>query len=198
LIPRSPDRLPPLAADIDRVGAEARLLILSFGALVTLAALAGTGAAVVRERKPMAVMGSLEVSLLGKINAVRAARGLARLRRHAQLAAAAAEHSEEMALSGFFGHRSADGSSFAARVRRYYRFAGYRYWSVGENLIWSSAPLAPSAVVESWMRSPGHRAVLLDSRWRELGISAVRVDDAPGSFDGADATIVTADFGARR
>jgi uncharacterized protein YkwD len=180
------------------VGAEARLLILSFGVLVTLAALAGPGSAVVRERKPMAALGGLEVSLLGKINAVRAARGLARLRRHAQLAAAAAEHSEQMALHGFFSHRSADGSSFGARVRRYYGPAGYRYWSVGENLMWSSAPLAPSAVVEGWMRSPGHRMVLLDARWRELGISAVRVDDAPGSFAGLDATIVTADFGARR
>jgi uncharacterized protein YkwD len=180
------------------VGAEARLLILFSGVLVALAALAGPGSAVVRERKPMAVMGSLEVSLLGKINAVRAGRGLARLRRHAQLAAAAAEHSEQMALRGFFAHRSPDGSSFAARVRRHYGPAGYRYWSVGETLMWSSAPPAPSAVVENWMRSPGHRLVLLDARWRELGISAVRVDDAPGSFGGLDATIVTADFGARR
>jgi uncharacterized protein YkwD len=53
-------------------------------------------------------------------------------------------------------------------------------------------------VIEAWLHSPPHRTVLLAPEWRELGISAVRVDDAPGSFDGMDATIVTADFGARR
>jgi uncharacterized protein YkwD len=180
------------------VGAEARLLILSFGVLVSLAAIATPGAAMVRERKPMAVMGGLEVNLLGKINAVRAARGLARLRRQAQLAVAAAEHSRAMAERGFFAHRSADGSSFAARVRRHYRPTGYRYWSVGETLLWASPTIGPSEAVEKWLQSPPHRSVLLDPRWRELGISAVRVEDAPGSFGGLDATIVTADFGARR
>jgi uncharacterized protein YkwD len=152
----------------------------------------------VRERTPMAAMGALEANLLAKINALRARRGLARLRRQVQLTAAAAEHSREMARRGFFGHRSADGSSFAARVRRHYESAGYRYWSIGETLLWSSATMAPSAVVEAWLHSPPHRTVLLAPEWRELGISAVRVDDAPGSFDGMDATIVTADFGARR
>ena len=111
---------------------------------------------------------------------------------------AAFEHSQQMARRGFFAHRSADGSSFAERVRHYYGPGGYRYWSIGENLIWSSGMLAPSGVVESWMRSPGHRTVLLDSRWRELGISAVQVEDAPGVYQGMDVTIVTADFGVRR
>jgi uncharacterized protein YkwD len=174
------------------------LLILFTGVLVSLTAIAVPGAAMVRERKPMAVMGSLEVSLLGKINAVRAARGLVRLRRQAQLAAAAAEHSREMARRGFFDHRSADGSGFAARVRRYYGPAGYRYWSVGETLLWASPTIAPSTAVEKWLQSPPHRSVLLDPRWQELGISAVRVEEAPGSYGGRDATIVTADFGARR
>lgn len=103
-----------------------------------------------------------------------------------------------MARRGFFSHRSADGSTFGQRVRRYYGSAGYQYWSIGENLIWSSGPLAPSAVVDSWLQSPGHRTVLLAARWRELGISAVQVDGAPGVYQGMDVTILTADFGVRR
>lgn len=152
----------------------------------------------VRKQPSLAAGRSIEAGLLAKINALRAGRGLARLRLHERLRAAALEHSRQMARRGFFGHRSADGSSFAARVQRHYGSAGYRYWSIGENLIWSSSTLAPSAVVENWLRSPGHRTVLLDARWRELGISAVHVDSGPGVYRGMDATILTADFGVRR
>ena len=156
------------------------------------------GAAMVRKQPSMAAGRSLETGLLAKINALRAGRGLARLRLHERLGAAALEHSRQMARRGFFGHRSADGSSFAARVERHYGSADYRYWSIGENLIWSSSTIAPSTVIENWLRSPGHRTVLLDARWRELGISAVHVDAAPGVYRGMDVTILTADFGVRR
>ena len=152
----------------------------------------------VRKQPTMAAGRSLEAGLLAKINALRAGRGLSRLRRHEQLAAAAVEHSQEMARRGFFGHRSAAGASFEARVQRHYGSAGYRYWSIGENLIYASPTIAPSAAIENWLRSPGHRTVLLAARWRDLGISAVRVDAAPGVYRGMEVTIVTANFGVRR
>ena len=151
-----------------------------------------------RKQPTMAAGGSLEAGLLVKINALRAGHGLSRLRRKKELAAAAVEHSREMARRGFFGHRSADGGSFEARLQRYYGSAGYRFWSTGENLIYASPTIAPSAAVESWLRSPGHREILLAARWREIGISAVRVDAAPGVYGGREVTIVTADFGVRR
>ena len=49
-----------------------------------------------------------------------------------------------------------------------------------------------------WMHSPEHRANLLSPDWREVGLSAVHVDSAPGTYHGLGVTIVTADFGARR
>ena len=52
--------------------------------------------------------------------------------------------------------------------------------------------------VEMWMNSPPHRANLLSRSWREIGISAIHFDAAPGEYDGAPVTIVTADFGAAR
>jgi uncharacterized protein YkwD len=180
------------------VGAETRLLILFAGVLVSLLAVASHGSAMVRQQPQLAAARPLETGLLGKINALRARRGLTRLRMHERLAAAALEHSRQMARRGFFAHRSADGSTFGQRVQRYYGPAGYRYWSAGENLLWSSGPLAPSAVVESWLQSPGHRKVLLDASWRELGIAAVQAEAAPGVYGGMDVTIVTADFGVRR
>jgi uncharacterized protein YkwD len=174
------------------------LLILFTGVLVSVLALASTGAAMTRKQPTLAAGRSLETGLLGKINALRAGRGLARLRLHGRLGAAARAHSQQMARRGFFSHRSADGSTFGQRVQRYYGAAGFRYWSAGENLIWSSGPLDPSGVVDSWLQSPGHRKVLLDASWRELGVAAVQVAAAPGVYAGMDVTIVTADFGVRR
>jgi uncharacterized protein YkwD len=49
-----------------------------------------------------------------------------------------------------------------------------------------------------WMGSPEHRANLLKGEWREIGLSAVHVASAPGTFKGLEVTIVTADFGVRR
>jgi uncharacterized protein YkwD len=48
------------------------------------------------------------------------------------------------------------------------------------------------------MNSPEHRANILTPRWREIGISAVHVASAPGTFKGLEVTIITTDFGVRR
>jgi uncharacterized protein YkwD len=47
------------------------------------------------------------------------------------------------------------------------------------------------------MDSPEHRANILTPRWREIGISAVHVAAAPGTFQGREVTIITTDFGVR-
>ena len=47
------------------------------------------------------------------------------------------------------------------------------------------------------MHSAPHRANLLTARWRQIGISAVHVNAAPGTFGGQATTIITADFGVR-
>jgi uncharacterized protein YkwD len=48
------------------------------------------------------------------------------------------------------------------------------------------------------MASPEHRANILDPRWRDLGVSALHVDAAPGVYQGLAVTIVTTDFGVRK
>ena len=114
------------------------------------------------------------------------------------LVAAADEHSAAMARNGFFSHDSFDGSAFWRRILRHYPRGTYKRWGVGENLLWSSPDVDAPRAVEMWMNSPPHRANLLRETWREVGLSAVHVDDAPGIFSGLDVTIVTADFGFRR
>ena len=103
-----------------------------------------------------------------------------------------------MARVGYFSHDSANGAAFWRRVERFYGSNGRRYWSVGENLLWSSPDIDAQGALKMWMGSPEHRANLLKPEWREIGLSAVHVPSAPGAFNGLEVTIVTADFGVRR
>jgi uncharacterized protein YkwD len=143
-------------------------------------------------------LSSLEQGVLQEINSIRREHGLAPLRLSARLSAAARQHSQEMAARGYFSHDSANGSSFDRRIARYYPLGGNRYWSVGENLLWSSPDVDPGGALQMWWNSPEHRKNMLTARWREIGVSAVHAATAPGTYGGREVTIVTTDFGVRR
>jgi len=145
-----------------------------------------------------ASVAALETGLLQQLNAVRTDHGLAALRSNGKLTAAADQHSHEMADDGYFDHKSFDGTSFSARIARWYPVASYRSWTVGENLLWSSPTVEPAGAVAMWMRSPAHRANILNPRFREIGIGAVRSNTAGGAFTHVPVTIITTDFGVRR
>lgn len=49
--------------------------------------------------------------------------------------------------------------------------------TVGENIAWGSGGLTPKQVVAMWMRSPGHRANILNRGFRYLGTDAWRSRD---------------------
>jgi uncharacterized protein YkwD len=142
-------------------------------------------------------LSALESGLVSQINFTRARRGLRPLRISAKLTAAADQHSASMAQKGYFSHDSANGGAFWKRIASFYGYNGYRSWSVGENLLWSSPDIGIAGALNMWMTSPEHRANLLDRSWREIGLSAVHVANAPGVYGGSEVTIVTADFGVR-
>ena len=139
----------------------------------------------------------LQSALLTQINAFRLAHGLTALRSSPALTGAAGGHSAQMARLGYFGHNSANGQSFSARLAQVYSPRGYRSWSVGENLVWGGPDIAAARAFRVWLSSPPHRANLLNARWREVGLGAVHASSAPGVYGGRPATIVTADFGVR-
>ena len=176
--------------------AKSLALAVSVAALYALA----SPAAAVSETSVRTLTGSraLETQVLGQMNRVRAKHGLRPLRFSNRLRAAAALHSTQMGQRGFFSHDSVDGSAFWHRVKRYYGASGYRFWAVGENLLWSSPGVDAQRAVQMWMNSPPHRKNLLSARWREVGLASVHVSNAPGVYGGREVTIVTADFGVRR
>jgi|SRR5947209_207284 len=140
----------------------------------------------------------LDRAVLAQLNTFRAAHGLHTLRLSRPLDAAAAQHSHEMVARGYFAHNSADGTSFSTRIARYYRPAGARYYSTGENLLWASPSISPAAALRMWIASPPHRRNLLDPHWRQIGVSAVHVTSAPGVYGNRPVTVMTTDFGVRR
>jgi uncharacterized protein YkwD len=141
---------------------------------------------------------TLETQLAQQINVVRRNYGLKPLALSSKLTSAAAAHTREMGADGYFEHDSFDSTPFWKRVARWYPSRGWRSWSVGENLVYRSPDVSADSAVEMWMNSPPHRANLLSRSWREIGISAIHFDAAPGEYDEAAVTIVTTDFGVRR
>jgi uncharacterized protein YkwD len=160
-------------------------------ALAPATASAHRGAVAVRQT-------ALEAQLAQQINAVRGSYGLKPLTVSAKLTSAAAAHTREMGAEGYFEHESFDSTPFWKRVARWYASRGWRSWSVGENLAYRSPDLSADSAVEMWMNSPPHRKNMLSRSWREIGISAIHFDAAPGAYNGAAVTIVTTDFGTRR
>jgi len=141
---------------------------------------------------------ALEVAVVRALNQVRAEAGLKPVKMSSSLRSAARGHSVSMLELGFFGHESADGTAFSERIRRHYTNRGWRMWSVGEALLASPGATAdPAAIVEAWLESPPHRAIILSPSWRDAGIGALYAPDAPREFGGSATIVVTADFGLR-
>jgi uncharacterized protein YkwD len=174
-------------------GIARRAVFLSFAVAALTAAPAQAS-----PRSPAESLSPLERGVLVDINSFRGRHHLARLRLNLRLTEAARAHSLQMAKDGYFAHSSADGSSFWRRIQRFYTSTPWRYWSVGENLLWSSPDIDAGGALRLWLNSPEHRANLMNPRWREIGISAVHATQAGGVFHGLDVTIVTTDFGVRR
>jgi uncharacterized protein YkwD len=167
-------------------------------AAATLVVPATASPAPAGRQMPSRSLAALESGVLQQLNRIRVEHRLAPLRLNADLTDSSLQHTREMAADGYFAHDSHDGTAFWRRIQHWYGSAGYHSWSVGENLLWSSPSVDPAGAMRLWMHSPEHRANILDPRWREIGVAAVHVAGAPGTYHRLPVTIVTTDFGVRR
>jgi uncharacterized protein YkwD len=130
-----------------------------------------------------------EQAVVRLMNQVRARHGLPALHSSKRLARAADRHSSDMLRHDFFAHQSSDGTSFFNRVRSYARAQ-----RVGENLaMLPGVRRAAREVVRMWLQSPPHRAVLLSSGFRRVGVGK-----RSGQLGSQKATVYTVDFASRR
>jgi uncharacterized protein YkwD len=139
---------------------------------------------------------SIRVATICLVNRERAVQGETPLQDNSKLQSAAQAHTESMAWGNYFEHLGPGGQTPLDRMRT----AGYIYSSnigfeVGENIAWGTGSLGtPRAIVAAWMASPGHRANILDSHFRDtaIGVSPHPPNSlAHGQLGG----IYTQDFG---
>jgi len=176
-----------------------RLLIpaLATAALLALPAAAGaqtcTHAAATADS---ASRGEMRHAVHCLLNAIRTRHGLAPVARSQRLELAAQRHSHDMVARHYFSHVSPGGSTLEQRVRRTGYARDARDSSLGENIGWASGKGAGAkSLVDAWMDSPPHRAIILNARFDEIGVGISRgVPDATLD-EGATAVL---DFGLAR
>lgn len=137
----------------------------------------------------------LAAATLCLINVHRARHGERALRNNTDLDRSAAAHSRDMVTADYFDHVSPTGQTPLERIAatRYVpRGAAYE---LGENIALGTFELAtPASIVAGWMKSPDHRANILNAEFRDSGIGIVA--QAPAQYaDGEPGAVYTQHFG---
>ena len=86
---------------------------------------------------------------------------------NARLFSAAARHSRDMARNDYFSHTSLDGRSMGERVSN----EGYAWTAVAENI--AAGQGSVSAVMATWLSSPGHCANIMRANHAHVAVSCV-------------------------
>lgn len=129
------------------------------------------------------------------LNRQRAEHGKRKLKANKRLAKAARAHARDMVVKDYFAHDTPAGIDFVDRILKEDYVDKGDGWTLGENLAWGSHQLAtPRSIVQAWMKSPGHRANILNGKFKEIGIGVVRGAPQPGV---ARAATYATEFGSR-
>ena len=116
----------------------------------------------------------IEAATLCLVNVQRARHGERALRPNADLARSAAAHSEDMVARNYFDHTSPGGETVLDRIKASSYVPSRAGYTLGENIAMGTMQLAtPAAIVESWMKSAGHRANILNAEFRDSGLGVV-------------------------
>jgi uncharacterized protein YkwD len=141
-------------------------------------------------------LGRVRAAILCLVNRERAGQGERPLAPNKRLEQAAQEHTKGMAFGDYFEHVGPRGETPVSRMRAVgYISSAHVSYEVGENIGWGTLwEATPRAIVAAWMASPGHRANILDARFRN---TAVGVSPHPPSSlaRGQAGAIYTQDFG---
>ncbi|UQU66229.1 CAP domain-containing protein [Couchioplanes caeruleus] len=151
-------------------------------ALIPAAALAGLVTVAAPAEAAVVSTSTLQTQVVALSNQQRVKAGCRALRVNANLLWASRGHSKYMATTGVFSHTGARNSTFISRDRA----AGYTA-PRSENIAWGYRTAAE--VVNAWMRSPGHRANLLDCGARTFAVGVVYAANGTPYY--------TQDFGSR-
>ena len=138
----------------------------------------------------------LSAAILCLVNAERTANGnLPPLTENAQLDSASAGMCKRMVAEHFFSHDTPDGKTVVDRIEPTGYIPNGGDWVVGENLAWGSGALStPQSIVNGWMNSPGHKANILASDYKDIGLAAC-MGSPTTTYSGG--TVYVNNFGAK-
>jgi len=110
-----------------------------------------------------------EQAMLDATNAERKKEKLEPLTTDPKLTEAARAHAANMAKQSKLDH-TLDDKTFEDRAKA----ASYEYRALGENIAWNQP--TPKDVVESWMKSEGHRKNVLNAEYTQIGVAVAKND----------------------
>jgi uncharacterized protein YkwD len=138
------------------------------------------------QRAPAAVRAAIAC----EVDRVRVSKGLRWLRDNRRLKIAANRHSADMVRRRYFSHHTPSGTSPADRARRTGYLRSGCSWTIGEVLAWGTARRSTAAsTVRAWLRSPGHRSVILSRGYADGGVGT-RAGTPAGHSSGVTVTMV--------
>jgi uncharacterized protein YkwD len=94
---------------------------------------------------------------------------------NAKLEAAARAHNQDMLNHDFFDHTGSNGSSPGDRMKT----QGYKFSTWGENIAWGQS--TTQIVMDSWLKSSGHCANIMNGAFTEIGVAALYPSASPKS-----------------
>lgn len=117
--------------------------------------------------QPDSAVSSFETEVVRLVNEVRQQNGLQPLTENWELARVARYKSQDMRDNGYFSHNSPTYGTPFQMIQAF----GLSYRTAGENIAMGYS--SPQAVVNSWMASSGHRANILNTSYRQIGVGYV-------------------------
>ena len=152
--------------------------------LILLSFLAANFQALLWQSSDWLVGAVLPAVVVDLTNTQRLEMALSVLVRNPVLDAAATLKAQDMAKNSYFSHDSPTGVT----PWHWFKEAGYPFVNAGENL---AVYFSDSGeVVDAWMKSPTHRANIVGSQYREIGVGT-----AKGTYNGFDTVFVVQLFG---
>jgi uncharacterized protein YkwD len=118
------------------------------------------------------VLDAQEKAMCRAINAFRAEHGRAPLKLSVALVRAAEWMSKDMARNDNFDHTDSHGRDFASRLAAF----GYNKPTKGENI--AGGEDSAAATVTQWKNSPQHRANMLSTKFKVMGVGRAQDSDS--------------------
>ncbi|MBU4350867.1 CAP domain-containing protein [Candidatus Parcubacteria bacterium] len=118
-------------------------------------------------------------------NIERVKAGLLPLKENAELDISSDMKAKDLLDKQYFAHESPSGLGVAGLAER----AGYEFILIGENLALGNFK-DDQVLVQAWMDSPGHRANILNAKYKDIGVSVIK-----GMFEGRTTWFAVQHFG---